>query len=80
MDHSTWIANLMTGQISEEEQATRAQFRAMQAAKPQPAPRAKLGVVTTAGPNAWAVSTGDDELATYTLLDGPGRWANCTAK
>ena len=77
MDESygTWITNLMNGQTSDAEQAARARFRAMQAARPQPAPRAgrPAGIETT-GPNVWAVSTedGDDALTTFTLMAGPG--------
>jgi sarcosine oxidase gamma subunit len=71
--YETWIANLMTGTISAEEQAMRAKFRAMQASKPQ-APVRRPASVETTGPNTWAVSTGDgdDALTTFTHLAGPG--------
>ena len=77
MDQSyqTWIGHLMNGTQSAAEQAARAKFRAMQAARPQPAPRVSrpAGVETT-GRNVWAVSTqdGDDGLTTFTHLAGPG--------
>jgi hypothetical protein len=71
--YQAWITGLMNGTVSDAEQAMRARFRAMQASKPQPAPRtARPAGVTATGSNTWAVSTGDDELTTYTLLDGPG--------
>jgi len=74
-NYETWIANLMSGQISDAEQAARAKFRAIQAARTPAAPRASrpAGVHTT-GPNTWAVSTGtgDDALTTFTLMAGPG--------
>jgi len=73
--YEAWITNLVNGQISDAEQAARAKFRAMQAAKPQPAPRtSRPAGVDTTGPNTWAVSTedGDDALTTFTHLAGPG--------
>jgi hypothetical protein len=72
-DHDTWITSLIAGRISDEEQAMRDQFRALQAAKPRPAVKRPAGVETT-GPNTWAVTTedGDDGLTTYTHLAGPG--------
>ena len=73
--YDTWIANLMNGQISDAEQAARAKFRAIQAARTQPAPTIKHPVaVETTGPNTWAVSAedGDDGLTTFTHLAGPG--------
>jgi len=79
--YDTWIANLMAGTESAEDQAARAAFRAMQARKPAPAPQVPADVsVTTTGRNTWAMETGhgDDALTTFTLLDGPGRFANCT--
>jgi len=80
--YDTWIANLMAGRQSAEDQAARAAFRAMQASQTAPAASrapAAISVVST-GRNVWAAETGhgDDALTTFTLLDGPGRWANCT--
>lgn len=79
--YDTWIANLMAGRQDDAEQAARAQFRATQARKPQAAPvTARPAAVATAGPNTWAVSDRSDGLAQFTLLDGPGRWANCAGR
>jgi sarcosine oxidase gamma subunit len=79
MDESyeTWIANLMAGRQSDAEQAARAKFRAAQTAKPAAPVTARPAAVATAGPNTWAVSDRSDGLAQFTLLDGPGRFANC---
>ena len=52
----------------------------MQARKAAPATQAPAAVsVITTGRNVWASETGygDDALTTFTLLDGPGRFANC---
>lgn len=74
-NYETWIANLMAGRQSDEDQAARARFRAAQAA---PAPlTTRPAAVASAGPNTWAVSDRSDGLAQFTLLDGPGRFANC---
>ena len=73
--YQAWITGLMNGTVSDAEQAARAKFRALQAAKPQPAPRASRPVgVESTGRNVWAVSTqdGDDGLTTFTHLAGPG--------
>lgn len=73
--YGIWIGNLMAGTVNDAEQAMREQFRAMQAAKPQPAPRVSRPVaVETTGRNIWAVSTqdGDDALTTFTHMAGPG--------
>jgi hypothetical protein len=78
--YDTWIANLMAGRQSAEDQAARERFRAMQAT---PAPRAvtaRPAAVASAGPNTWAVSDRSDGLAQFSLLDGPGRWANCAGR
>jgi hypothetical protein len=72
--YDTWIANLMAGRQSAEDQAARARFRAAQAAAPA---TARPAAVASAGPNTWAVSDRGDGLAQFTLLDGPGRFANC---
>lgn len=74
MDYQTWISNLMAGRVSDEDQAARERFRALQAAKPQPRAAAPLGVEAT-GPNTWAASRqgdDDDALTTFTLMAGPG--------
>jgi hypothetical protein len=79
--YDAWVANLMAGRQDDAEQAARAKFRATQAAAPapRPAPARPAGVATT-GPNTWAVSDRGDGLARYTLLDGPGRFANCAGQ
>ena len=82
MDQSyqTWIGHLMNGTQSAAEQAARAKFRAMQA-KPAPAAvTARPAGIHASGQNAWGVSDRSDGLAQYTLLDGPGRFANCISK
>jgi hypothetical protein len=74
-NYGTWIGNLMNGTVSAEEQAMRAQFRAMQAAAPEPARRvSRPASVETTGRNVWAVSAqdGDDGLTTFTHMAGPG--------
>lgn len=86
--YDTWIANLTAGRQSDADQAARAKFRAMTAAQaPKAGParnlRPSAASVTVAGPNTWAEYTpaGDDNtLTTLTLLDGPGRWANCVSR
>jgi hypothetical protein len=79
--YDTWIANLMTGRQDDAEQAARAKFRATQAAPAAPRPvTARPAAVATAGPNTWAVSDRSDGLAHFTLLDGPGRFANCAGQ
>lgn len=78
--YDSWIANLMAGRQDDAEQAARAKFRAMQAA---PAPRpvtTRPAAVASAGPNTWAVSDRSDGLAHFTLLAGPGRFANCAGQ
>jgi sarcosine oxidase gamma subunit len=75
--YDTWIANLMNGRESAEDQAARARFRATQAAKPAAPVTARPAGVAATGPNTWAVSDRSDGLAQFTLLDGPGRFANC---
>jgi hypothetical protein len=80
-NYDTWISNLMAGRQSDEDQAARAKFRAMQAAPA--APRivtARPAGVAATGPNTWAVSDRSDGLAHFTLLDGPGRFANCAGQ
>ena len=79
--YDTWIANLIAGRTSPAEQAIRDQFRALQApAVPQPA--IAHASVDTAGQNVWASETGhgDHALTSFTLLAGPGRFANCAGK
>lgn len=79
-EHSTWIANLLAGRQDDAERAARAKFRAMQA-KPAPAAvTARPAGIHASGQNAWGVSDRSDGLAQYTLLDGPGRFANCISK
>jgi sarcosine oxidase gamma subunit len=75
--YETWIANLMNGRQSDAEQAARAKFRAAQAAKPAAPVTTRPAGVAATGPNTWVVSDRSDGLAQYTLLDGPGRFANC---
>ena len=81
--YGTWIVNLMAGRESDADQAVRAAFRAAQTRKTAPAaPRTPAAItVVSTGRNVWAAGTGhgDDALTTFTLLDGPGRFANCTA-
>jgi hypothetical protein len=79
--YDTWIENLMAGRQSDEDQAARAKFRATQTAKPVPAAvTARPAGVATTSRNIWAVSDRSDGLAQYTLLDGPGRFANCIGR
>jgi hypothetical protein len=77
--YDTWIANLMAGRQSDEDQAARAKFRATQSATATPVTARPAGV-TAAGRNTWGVSDRADGLAQYTLLDGPGRFANCISQ
>jgi hypothetical protein len=78
--YDTWIANLMNGRQGDAEQAARAKFRAAQA-KPAPAAvTTRPAGVHASGQNAWGVSDRSDGLAQYTLLDGPGRFANCISE
>jgi hypothetical protein len=73
--YRAWITGLMSGTVSEAEQAARARFRAIQARKAQAAPRVSRPVgVEATGRNVWAVSAqdGDDGLTTFTHLAGPG--------
>jgi hypothetical protein len=79
--YDTWIANLLNGRQSDEDQAARAKFRAMQAAPvaPRPVTARPAGVAAT-GTNTWAVSDRSDGLAHYTLIGGPGRFANCAGQ
>lgn len=79
-NYDTWIANLIAGRQSDEDQAARAKFRATQAAKPAAPVTARPAAVATTGPNTWAVSDRSDGLAQFTLLAGPGRFANCTGQ
>jgi hypothetical protein len=78
--YDTWIANLMNGRQSAEDQAARAKFRATQAAPAAAPVRTRPAEIHTAGQNAWGVEDRCDGLAQYTLLDGPGRFANCISK
>ena len=81
--YDAWISNLMSGRQSAEDQAARAAFRTVQGRRAAPAAQrqapAAVTVIST-GRNTWGAETGhgDDALTTLTLLDGPGRWANCT--
>lgn len=79
--YDAWIVNLMNGRQDDADQAARAKFRAMQAvpAAPRPVTTRPAGVAAT-GPNTWAVSDRSDGLAHFTLLDGPGRFANCVGQ
>lgn len=77
--YDTWISNLMTGRQSDADQAASAQFRAMQTSKPTAGrPTSRPAGVEVTGRNTWGVSDRADGLTAYTLLAGPGRWANCT--
>jgi len=79
--YSTWITNLIAGREDDATRAARAQFRTMRARKAAPGPAAKVTVETT-GRNIWATQTGagDDALTSFTLLAGPGRYANCSGR